>query len=117
MQPRKPPSFRVVSQIPQNDRFMCKQQIAGVFDKNYLIFNNLPMLYRNANGIPREIVMQTAQRLRDQHGMKQAEIAGLLGCSQATVSLWLKEVRQQQFPGDQAAVEFFTRSIVEEQAT
>ena len=86
-------------------------------DNVYLIFNNSLMLYRNAKGIPREIVMQTAQRLRNQYGMKQAEIAGLLGCSQATISLWLKDVQHQQFPADQAAVEIFTRSIVEEQVT
>jgi len=71
------------------------------------------MLYRNANGIPREIVMQTAQRLHDQYGMRQSAIAKLLHCSQATVSLWLKEVRNQQFHVDQLAVETFTRSLID----
>lgn len=53
------------------------------------------MLYKNTAGVPREIVMQAALKLREDHGMKQAEVANLLGCSQATVSLWQKEVRQQ----------------------
>ena len=70
------------------------------------------MLYRNASGIPREVVMQVAQLLSEQHGMRQADIAQLLGCSQATVSLWLKEIRQQH-PFDRAAVESLTRSLIE----
>lgn len=53
------------------------------------------MLYKNTAGFPRETVMQAAYELREKHGMNQTEIANLLGCSQATVSLWQKEVRQQ----------------------
>ncbi|MFQ2551928.1 helix-turn-helix domain-containing protein [Aeromonas caviae] len=55
--------------------------------------------------------MHSVQRLLD-HGLTQAEIARLLGCSQSTVSAWLKEVRSQQTMVDQEAVGNFTRSVL-----
>lgn len=67
------------------------------------------MLYKNTAGVPREIVMQAALELRESYGMKQAEVANLLGCSQATVSLWQKEVRQQ----NQTATSPATLELVE----
>lgn len=69
------------------------------------------MLYRNMDGIPRETVMHVAQRLHES-GVKQKDVAELLGCSQATVSAWLKEVRYQPSQVDQNAVATVTRSLM-----
>jgi predicted transcriptional regulator len=67
------------------------------------------MLYKNTAGVPREIVMQAALKLRENYGMTQAEVASLLGCSQATVSLWQKEVRQL----DRIATSSFSQELVD----
>ncbi|EKN6193016.1 helix-turn-helix domain-containing protein [Yersinia enterocolitica] len=70
------------------------------------------MLYRNANGIPREIVMHVAQRL-SRRGIKQQEIAQMLACSQSTVSTWLKSLNQPPEYLDQEAVEDIVHSLME----
>lgn len=69
------------------------------------------MLYRNENGIPRETVMHVAQRLHES-GVNQKQVAEILGCSQATISSWLKEVRYQPRQVDHEAVEEITRSLM-----
>jgi predicted transcriptional regulator len=47
------------------------------------------MLYQNQQGFPREVVMCAATRLHEQ-GIRQVAIAQALGCSQGTVSNWLR---------------------------
>lgn len=70
------------------------------------------MLYRNTNGIPRETVMHVARRLHE-HGMRQADIAQQLSCSQSTISAWLKEVRLRTDYVAEEQVESLTRSILQ----
>lgn len=47
------------------------------------------MLYQNPQGFPREVVMHVANRLHEQ-GVRQVAIAQALGCSQGTVSNWVR---------------------------
>jgi len=50
------------------------------------------MLYKNTEGFPREVVMRAASRLHEQ-GIRQIDIAKAFGCSQGTVSNWLRSER------------------------
>ncbi|ASR89094.1 hypothetical protein AFA_06365 [Alcaligenes faecalis] len=70
------------------------------------------MLYRNIDGFPREAVMHVAHELRRQ-GKTQGEIASIVGCSQSTVSMWLREIQQQHYRVDQEQVASITRSLLE----
>lgn len=47
------------------------------------------MLYQNPQGFPREVVIHAANRLHEQ-GIRQVAIAQALGCSQGTISNWLR---------------------------
>lgn len=70
------------------------------------------MLYRNLDGFPREAVMHVAHELKRQ-GKTQGEIASIVGCSQSTVSMWLREVQQHHYRVDQEQVASITRSLLE----
>jgi len=70
------------------------------------------MLYRHTDGIPRETIMHVAHRLHE-HGLRQADIAQRLNCSQSTISAWLKDVRQHPGYVTQEQVESITRSILQ----
>lgn len=72
------------------------------------------MLYRNTEGLPRETVMHVAHELR-QRGLTQGVIASALGCSQSTVSMWLRDVQMHQYQVDRAQVESATRLFLERQ--
>lgn len=72
------------------------------------------MLYKNTNGIPRETVMHIAQRLHES-GFNQAKVASILGCSQPTVSTWLKEVRYQPHQVEHEVVEKLANALIQEQ--
>ncbi len=50
------------------------------------------MVYKNKAGQPRERAMIAAYSLVTDFGGKQADVAKVLGCSQATVSNWVKEM-------------------------
>lgn len=52
--------------------------------------------YTNNGGQPRDKCMVAAWALVSQYGAKQADVAKALGCSQATVANWVKEVRFQK---------------------
>lgn len=47
------------------------------------------MLYQNQQGFPREVVIQAVHKLHEQ-GVRQVVIAQVLGCSQGTVSNWVR---------------------------
>lgn len=50
------------------------------------------MVYRNRSGQPRERAMVAAYSLVTQFGAKQKDVAAALGCSQATIANWVKEI-------------------------
>lgn len=50
------------------------------------------MAYKNKAGQPRERAMVAAYSLVKDFGGKQADVAKVLGCSQATVANWVKEI-------------------------
>lgn len=50
------------------------------------------MAYKNSAGQPRERVMVAAYSLVKEFGGKQADVAKVLGCSQATIANWVKEI-------------------------
>lgn len=54
------------------------------------------MVYKNRSGQPRERAMVAAYSLVTQFGAKQKDVAAALGCSQATVANWVKEVGFQK---------------------
>lgn len=54
------------------------------------------MVYKNRSGQPRERAMVAAYSLVTQFGAKQKDVAAVLGCSQATVANWVKEVGFQK---------------------
>lgn len=54
------------------------------------------MVYKNKAGQPRERTMVAAYSLVTQFGAKQKDVAAALGCSQATVANWVKEVSFQK---------------------
>ncbi len=54
------------------------------------------MVYVNRAGQPREKVMIAAYALVTQYGAKQADVAKALGCSQATIANWVKDVGYQK---------------------
>lgn len=54
------------------------------------------MVYKNRGGQPRERVMVAAYALVKSYGAKQKDVAAVLGCSQATVANWVKEVGFQK---------------------
>lgn len=72
----------------------------------------MPMLYKNADGIPRETMMHVARRLREK-GIKQQDIAKVLSCSQSTVSMWLRDDSYQIRNNDQDPVERIALSLME----
>lgn len=53
------------------------------------------MVYKNRGGQPRERAMVAAYALATQFGAKQKDVAAALGCSQATVANWVKEIGYQ----------------------
>ncbi len=54
------------------------------------------MVYKNKGGQPRERTMVAAYSLVTKFGAKQKDVAAVLGCSQATIASWVKEVGYQQ---------------------
>ncbi|WP_244946566.1 helix-turn-helix domain-containing protein [Gallaecimonas pentaromativorans] len=54
------------------------------------------MVYKNKAGQPRERAMVAAYSLVTKFGAKQKDVATVLGCSQATVANWVKEVGFQK---------------------
>lgn len=50
------------------------------------------MAYKNKGGQPRERAMVAAYSLVTQFEAKQADVAKALGCSQATIANWVKEI-------------------------
>ena len=50
------------------------------------------MAYKNKAGQPRERAMVAAYSLVTDFGGRQVDVAKVLGCSQATVANWVKEV-------------------------
>lgn len=70
------------------------------------------MLYRNTNGFPRETVMHVAHELKRQ-GRTQGDIAAIVGCSQSTVSMWLRDVQRSPYQVDQEQVASLTQSLLE----
>ena len=50
------------------------------------------MAYKNKGGQPRERAMIAAYSLVKDFEGKQADVAKVLGCSQATIANWVKEV-------------------------
>ena len=50
------------------------------------------MAYKNKAGQPRERAMVAAYSLVVDFGGKQADVAKVLGCSQATIANWVKEI-------------------------
>ncbi len=50
------------------------------------------MAYKNKNGQPRERAMVAAYSLVTEFGASQDSVGAALGCSQGTVSNWVKEV-------------------------
>lgn len=50
------------------------------------------MVYKNRMGQPRERAMVVAYSLVNDFGARQADVAKVLGCSQATVANWNKEI-------------------------
>lgn len=50
------------------------------------------MAYKNKGGQPRERAMIAAYSLVTDFGGKQVDVAKVLGCSQATIANWVKEV-------------------------
>lgn len=54
------------------------------------------MVYKNRSGQPRERAMVAAYSLVTQFGAKQKDVAAVLGCSQATIANWVKEVGFQK---------------------
>jgi len=61
------------------------------------------MVYKNKAGQPRERVMVAAYSLVKDFGAKQADVAKTLGCSQATIANWVKEVSYKKQVHDLAA--------------
>lgn len=53
------------------------------------------MVYKNRNGQPRERAMVAAYSLVEEFGASQTSVAAALGCSQPTVSNWIKEVKHE----------------------
>ncbi|MFA0946106.1 MULTISPECIES: helix-turn-helix domain-containing protein [Pseudomonas syringae group] len=56
----------------------------------------MPPKYTNAGGQPREKCMVAAYALVKNYGATQATVATVMGCSQATVANWVKEVGFQK---------------------
>ncbi|MDX2125084.1 MAG: hypothetical protein SFX46_09775 [Aeromonas hydrophila] len=54
------------------------------------------MVYKNKAGQPRERTMVAAYQLVTEFGATQANVAATLGCSQATIANWVKEVGYQK---------------------
>lgn len=50
------------------------------------------MVYKNRNGQPRERAMVAAYSLVKEFGATQSSVAEALGCSQPTITNWVKEV-------------------------
>ena len=50
------------------------------------------MAYKNKAGQPRERAMVAAYALVTSFGAKQADVAKVLVCSQATIANWVKEI-------------------------
>lgn len=50
------------------------------------------MAYKNKAGQPRERAMVAAYSLVTEFGGKQVDVAKVLGCSQATIANWVKEI-------------------------
>lgn len=50
------------------------------------------MAYKNKAGQPRERAMVAAYSLVTDFGGTQADVAKVLGCSQATIANWVKEI-------------------------
>lgn len=50
------------------------------------------MAYKNKAGQPRERAMVAAYSLVTDFGGRQADVAKVLGCSQATIANWVKEI-------------------------
>lgn len=53
------------------------------------------MVYKNKNGQPRERAMVAAYSLVTEFGASQASVGAVLGCSQGTISNWVKSVEQE----------------------
>jgi predicted transcriptional regulator len=53
------------------------------------------MVYKNKNGQPRERAMVAAYSLVTEFGASQKSVGDALGCSQGTVSNWVKEVSHE----------------------
>ena len=53
------------------------------------------MVYKNANGQPRERCMIAAYSLYKDFGANQKDIAKVMNCAQSTVSSWIKDVTAQ----------------------
>jgi predicted transcriptional regulator len=53
------------------------------------------MVYKNKGGQPRERSMIAAYALVTKFGSKQKDVAAVLGCSQATIASWVKEIGYQ----------------------
>lgn len=54
------------------------------------------MVYKNNAGQPRERAMVAAYSLVTHFGAKQTDVAAVLGCSQATIANWVREVGHQR---------------------
>lgn len=54
------------------------------------------MVYKNSAGQPRERAMVAAYSLVTEFGAKQTDVAAALGCSQATIANWVKELGFQK---------------------
>ncbi len=54
------------------------------------------MVYKNRGGESREKTMVAAYALVKKFGAKQSDVATALGCSQATVANWVKEISYEE---------------------
>ena len=54
------------------------------------------MVYKNKGGESREKTMIAAYALVRNFGAKQADVAKALGCSQATIASWVKDIGYQE---------------------
>lgn len=68
------------------------------------------MLYHSEQGIPREVVMHAAKRLHEQ-GIRQVTIAQALGCSQGTVSNWIRSTTTTLAPSNMEQVNHLVASL------
>ena len=76
------------------------------------------MAYKNPNGATRKQAMLAAYSLKENFGANQGDIAKVLGCSGATVSSWIKDVRYQKqihdLSNELASVQQYVENLQEE---